>query len=62
MSKAPMHSVYCINCDWELNNTHKHTDGWKCPKCNDSVIQIFKRKEHNNGICRNKNQYKRSGK
>lgn len=30
MSKAPMHSVYCINCDWELNNTHK---------CNGPVIQ-----------------------
>lgn len=39
MSKALMHSVYCINCDWELNNTHKHTDGWKCPKYNGSVIQ-----------------------
>ena len=58
MSKAPMHSVYCINCDWELNNTHKHTDGWKCPKCNGPVIQ----KKGAKGFGKNKNQYKRSGK
>lgn len=38
MSKAPKHSVYCINCEWEIKNTHKHTDGWRCLKCNGPVI------------------------
>lgn len=40
MSKAPMHSVYCINCDWELNNTHKHTDNVL-----NAMVLLFKRKE-----------------
>ncbi|QBP06936.1 hypothetical protein [Virgibacillus phage Mimir87] len=43
MSKAPKHSLYCMNCKWELKNTQKHTDGWKCPKCGGPVISEERR-------------------
>jgi len=38
MTKAIKHSIYCMDCDWELKDTHKHTDGWKCPKCKVGLI------------------------
>lgn len=49
MSKAQKHSVYCMNCDWELKDTQKHTDGWKCPKCKDGLIVTGKREGKENG-------------
>lgn len=39
--KFGKHTVYCMECDWELKGTHKNTDGWKCPKCSGPVNYIY---------------------
>ena len=38
MSKAPKESFYCLLCDWEIIDTHKHLDGIRCPKCEGPVM------------------------
>lgn len=38
MSKAPKQSFYCMCCEWEIKDTHKHLDGIKCPKCSAPVM------------------------
>jgi DNA-directed RNA polymerase subunit RPC12/RpoP len=38
MSKAPKQSFYCMVCDWEINDTHKHLDGISCPTCKGPVM------------------------
>jgi DNA-directed RNA polymerase subunit RPC12/RpoP len=38
MSKAPKQSYHCMNCDWEIRDTHKHLDGINCPECNGPVM------------------------
>ena len=48
MTKAQKHSIYCTGCDWELKDTHKHTDGLKCPNCKDGIIAPGKREGRRN--------------
>lgn len=40
MTKGKKHSLYCMVCDWKLENTHKFTDGLNCQKCNSPVIRV----------------------
>ncbi|APC48965.1 hypothetical protein BME96_12520 [Virgibacillus halodenitrificans] len=38
MSKAQKESYYCMNCNWEIKDTHRHMDGIKCPECEGPVM------------------------
>lgn len=54
MSKAPKQSFYCLMCNWEIKDTHKHLDGIRCPKCG-GLVQTGKRLNKENRNSERKN-------